>query len=135
MQETIVQISSSQVNEDGQDLTHTPLQVVSYKEALIAYDAYDWARDLASLNTFGMSGGFYIRKGELTAQYAEGNIMSEEDNKVSISLDVFVEKAFLGLFGGKKLSRSFDDISHAEAKNIIHDLYELSADQLVDKYK
>ena len=134
MQESTVQISSSQVNEDGQDLTHTPLQVVSYKEALIAYDAYDWSIDLASLNTFGMSGGFYIRKGDLSAKFAEGNIMSEEENKVSISLDVFVEKAFLGLFGAKKLSRSFDDISHAEAKNIIRDLYELSADQLVDKY-
>jgi len=134
MQENIVQISSSQVNEDGQDLTHTPLQVVSDKEALVAYDAYDWARDLASLNTFGMSGGFYIRKGELSAKYAESNIMSEEENKVSLSLDVLIDKGFLGLFGGKKLSRSFDDISHAEAKNIIRDIYELSEDQLVDKY-
>ena len=106
----------------------------SYKTVMEHFDKYPWEDEYFALEKFDESGGMYVGKGDTSNVYGALNLYSYDKNTISIAFDVRAKKGFLGLFGNKKVSKDISDISYSEAKIVIRDLFELTEDQLCDKY-
>ena len=106
----------------------------SYKTVMEHFDKYPWAKEFFALEEFDESGGMYVGKGDTSNVYGALNLYSYDKNTISIAFDVRAKKGFLGLFGKKKVSKDISDISYSEAKIVIRDLFELTEDQLCNKY-
>ncbi|WP_394169758.1 hypothetical protein [Saccharospirillum alexandrii] len=98
-------------------------------------DQYPWASEIALTEELGEGGGlFFSRKGENDAQVSLQLVPIEVDNGF-LELSIIAKKGFLGIIGRKSVTKTVDEVTLAEAKTYVKQLFDYSIDDLYLKYK
>jgi hypothetical protein len=98
-------------------------------------DQYPWASEIALTEELGEGGGLYFsRRGENGTQVSLQLVPIEVD-KGFLELSIVANKGFLGVIGRKSVTKAFDELSLAEAKAYVKQLFDYSIDDLYHKHK
>lgn len=94
-----------------------------------------WASEIALTEELGEGGGlFFSRSGENGAQVSLQLVPIEVD-KGFLELNIIAKKGFLGIVGRKSVSKTVDEVSLAEAKTYVKQLFDYSIDDLYHTHK
>lgn len=119
----------------GQELVEHRRVLKGMSDARELIDQYPWASEIALTEELGEGGGLYFsRRGENGAQVSLQLVPIEVD-KGFLELSIVTKKGFLGVFGRKSVTKAFDELTLAEAKTYVKQLFDYSIDDLYHKYK
>ncbi|MEP4546828.1 MAG: hypothetical protein ABJ000_11665 [Saccharospirillum sp.] len=76
---------------------------------------------------------FFSRKGENGAQVSLQLVPIEVDNGF-LELSIIAKKGFLGIIGRKSVTKTVDEVTLAEVKTYVRQLFDYSIDDLYHKY-
>lgn len=134
MDNSPVNVYYNYYNKDIDDFVGTQENNISLEQAEKIFDNYPWSDELIALEQRGESGGINYYKGDYNDVHTSLSIYVEEDNKVSIDLDICAKKGFLGIFGNKEAFKDFSLLDYDDAKVVIKKIFKYNEDELYNMY-
>ncbi len=135
MDNSPVNVYYNYYQKDVDDFVEFEEKDISYERAKKLFDSYPWSDELIALEQRGESGGMNFYKGDYNDVHTSLNIYVEDDNKVSIDLEVCAKKGFLGFFGSKKVFKDFSLLDYDSAKATIKKIFTYNEDELYGMYE
>lgn len=129
----IAEVSYSyHVNLESEELVSESLTMSNYEDACKLIDDYPWQLEVEYLEIHGEGQGIYFAfQG---AEKIEIVISPDDEKHGFVMIDIVLDSGFLGLFGRKAVSKSFNMMSYADIKLLLRDFFTLNKDQLYQKY-
>ncbi|WP_051207419.1 hypothetical protein [Saccharospirillum impatiens] len=119
---------------EGPELVEHRQVVRGYSEAREIIEQYPWSSEVALTEELGEGGGlFFLRTGDNDAR-ASLQLVPTEPGKGFLDLSIMANKGFLGIFGRRSASVTVDEVSIAEAKTYVKQLFDYSIDDLYQKH-
>ena len=98
-------------------------------------DQYPWASEITLTDELGEGGGlFFSHKGENGAQ-ASFQLVPIDVNKGFLEVSIIAKKGLLGMIGRQSVTKAFDEVTLAEAKTYVKQLFDYSIEDLYLKYR
>ncbi len=131
----MVEVTYSCRENDNPELVHFVEANITAERAKEIIINYPWKSELEWFEKLGEGGGFHFLLGDASNVHAYYQFTPVELHTGFLSLDIVLEKGFLGVLGRKSKVIDFDAVSIKEAIPKIQELFSYSISELYDKYK
>ncbi|MDP4537824.1 hypothetical protein Q3O60_16695 [Alkalimonas collagenimarina] len=131
----MIEVSYSH-NKDGEgELVEKTTSITTYQELCDIIDSYPWDTELALFEKSGVGGGITVVCGDVKQQFASYLLIPIETDKALLNIDIVFKPGFLTIFGRKATSTDLGEVSIADAKSKLKELFDHSITSLYQKYK
>nr|CAA6813682.1 MAG: Unknown protein [uncultured Thiotrichaceae bacterium] len=120
---------------DGTELVNHEKEVKLHRDLCEIIDSYPWIKELELTEQLGEGGGFYFLVGDKDGQHASYQFTPMESDGGLLDLDIVMKPGFLNMLGRKAVSKHFGEVSTAEAKQKLKELFDYPVDVLYERYK